>query len=447
MQEVHARNELIAAQESLLNVYRCRFDVDTQIVPGGCEEGMPVQGPIAPDSFDGPPTPGDVSVRDGLIAAQEALLNDYRCLFRIDMSIVPGGCHRLAVVSNGAIWTMNGDGTDLVELVAALDPEEDDEYSHSSIWDISWSPDGKRIAYSLSLINQGHSVRSQLWIISSDGDDHTLVHDTGEHEHGWLHHITWSPSGSQLYYVARCCALQPDGDSYRLSRIGADGTNMTSLANAASYSWSPDHSQIVFRKLVERASSDGGTYMTSQLWVMDASGGGQRKIRDDGASFGPVWSPDGSGIAIETISVDSSGGRSKELSVFNAEGGFRRLLDNIPYELAHPNDSRKIGFSWSPGGDQIAYVDYRDSEDILTLVGVDGSSKLHLSPLGRATSFPVWSLDGTRIAFAPGEAEPYKDGIATKGGGLFTISPEGTNLRRLTPKDWRISEIAWSPTR
>ncbi|MCY3637400.1 MAG: transglycosylase family protein [bacterium] len=33
-----------------------------------------------------------VADRDALIAAQEALLNDYRCLFNVDTQLVPGGC-------------------------------------------------------------------------------------------------------------------------------------------------------------------------------------------------------------------------------------------------------------------------------------------------------------------------------------------------------------------
>ena len=38
---IAARDELVAAQEALLNTYRCRFGIDTQIVPGGCKDGKP----------------------------------------------------------------------------------------------------------------------------------------------------------------------------------------------------------------------------------------------------------------------------------------------------------------------------------------------------------------------------------------------------------------------
>ncbi len=37
-------------------------------------------------------TVGDAETRDQLIAAQENLLNDYRCLYDTDTDVVPGGC-------------------------------------------------------------------------------------------------------------------------------------------------------------------------------------------------------------------------------------------------------------------------------------------------------------------------------------------------------------------
>ena len=90
--DVVERDRLIAAQEALLNVYRCRFDIDTEIVPGGCGGGTPVIPAVPPVPFTGTPNRADIAERDRLVAAQEALLNVYRCRFDIDTEIVPGGC-------------------------------------------------------------------------------------------------------------------------------------------------------------------------------------------------------------------------------------------------------------------------------------------------------------------------------------------------------------------
>lgn len=68
------------------------FDIDTEIVPGGCADGSPVVPSVPPVPYTGIPTRADIAERDRLIADQEALLNAYRCRFDIDVGVVPGGC-------------------------------------------------------------------------------------------------------------------------------------------------------------------------------------------------------------------------------------------------------------------------------------------------------------------------------------------------------------------
>ena len=90
--EIARRDQLISEQEALLNIYRCRFDIDAHQVPGGCVDGAPVLPAEEPQPFTGAPTAQDLADRDWLVGAQEALLNAYRCRFNIDTPIVPGGC-------------------------------------------------------------------------------------------------------------------------------------------------------------------------------------------------------------------------------------------------------------------------------------------------------------------------------------------------------------------
>lgn len=93
-EDVAVRDDLIAAQETLLNVYRCRFGIDIQEVPGGCTNGLPSQGFSRPAVFEGTPTLHDIRVRDRLIQLQESLLNTYRCRFDFEFGtqIDPHGC-------------------------------------------------------------------------------------------------------------------------------------------------------------------------------------------------------------------------------------------------------------------------------------------------------------------------------------------------------------------
>ncbi|MDE0236083.1 MAG: hypothetical protein OXN95_02525 [bacterium] len=90
--DIQVRDRLVADQEALLNAYRCRFVIDTQAVPGGCQGDQPARPATEPTPFIGTPTSDDLAVRDELVVAQEALLNVYRCRFVIDTQAVPGGC-------------------------------------------------------------------------------------------------------------------------------------------------------------------------------------------------------------------------------------------------------------------------------------------------------------------------------------------------------------------
>ena len=94
LEDIAVRDNLIAAQETLLNVYRCQFGLDVGAVSGGCTNGYPTQGYSQPGEFEGIPTSEDIAVRDRLIAVQEAVLNTYRCRFEfeIDTHITPEGC-------------------------------------------------------------------------------------------------------------------------------------------------------------------------------------------------------------------------------------------------------------------------------------------------------------------------------------------------------------------
>lgn len=93
-EDIEVRDNLIAAQETLLNVYRCRFGVDLLAVRGGCAGGLPKQGFSRPMEFVGTPTLEDIEMRDRLVAVQESLLNTYRCRFDfgIDTHIAPESC-------------------------------------------------------------------------------------------------------------------------------------------------------------------------------------------------------------------------------------------------------------------------------------------------------------------------------------------------------------------
>lgn len=92
LEEKARLNKLISEQSVLISHYRCRFNVDIQYVPGGCRDGQPAYPEWTSFTFIGSYQNMDLMKLEDLVTAQEALLNAYRCRFRVDMDAAPGGC-------------------------------------------------------------------------------------------------------------------------------------------------------------------------------------------------------------------------------------------------------------------------------------------------------------------------------------------------------------------
>jgi TolB protein len=111
-----------------------------------------------------------------------------------------------------------------------------------------------------------------------------------------------------------------------------------------------------------------------------------------------------------------------EIHVVDTDGGLLRRVTTRPPES--PGD---FGPVWSPDGTRIAFV--RESEEDVTdvyVVNRDGSGLQRLTRTGDASE-PAWSPDGRRIAFS----RPVARGKFEEAD-LYVIDAEGGGLRRLT---------------
>ena len=112
LQDVEVRDNLIANQESLLNTYRCQFNIDTQVVPGGCT--TPTEQPTQPDTTGpaqtGQPTQPDSPGQFTTISTG----HDHACGIRTDKTVacwgrfafldaVPSG--QFTAIAAGRGWT------------------------------------------------------------------------------------------------------------------------------------------------------------------------------------------------------------------------------------------------------------------------------------------------------------------------------------------------------
>src|SRR5262249_12031255 len=118
-------------------------------------------------------------------------------------------------------------------------------------------------------------------------------------------------------------------------------------------SWSPDGTQILFRKAL---GSD------SQIWVMKADGMDQSPVTTGHVSdFDPVWSPDGQWIAFDRVTHGDS-----DLWVMKPDGSEQTDITNDPLTELQP--------SWSPDGRMIAFVRRTGTNTDIWKLSADGSS-------------------------------------------------------------------------
>jgi Tol biopolymer transport system component len=163
---------------------------------------------------------------------------------------------------------------------------------------------------------------------------------------------------------------------------------------------------------------------TSDIWVANPNGTGQRNLtRDAAQDTDPAWSPDGRRIVYaSTPSRCQGSGCQQDLYAISHDGRNRVRLTSTPQDERQPD--------WSPDGTRIAYARSGDGDSGIWVMRADGSSQRQLT--NDPGFAPDWAPDDTRILYIGGD---YR---------LHTINADGTGRRRIGNVG-PIRSARWSP--
>jgi len=288
-------------------------------------------------------------------------------------NVITPGPGRIAFTSNRdgcpKIYSMNADGSSLAALT---------DCSTGDI-DAGWSPDGTRIAFS----SNGH-----LYVMNVDGSQLWEVHPADPTLLS-LAHPAWSPDGMKLaatgvfreYSCSRFCTTLVDG---RLLVMNADGGDLVSVVRGpagyrlgqspAEPAWSPN-GEIAYAQPVWDTSR---TILNWVILVRYADGAPRNVTNTPESDDGPAWSPDGTKIAFRSTRSGVS-----DLYVMNADGSGVTQLTSDSATEGRP--------AWSPEGTKIAFASTRDGNWEIYVMNVDGSGVTRITDNPASDTWPSWS--------------------------------------------------------
>lgn len=281
----------------------------------------------------------------------------------------------------------------------------------------AFSPDGRRIAF--TVIPATDTVAPRVAVMPADGGPERVVYQ----DVGWAQQLAWSPDGDWIYFRLRRGRPSPDRTVVRVSPetgraedvaevgdfvgISPDGRRLAVIVTGPQEEARPGPLRVrllrpdgdpvddldIPRSLFPRRWNPGGSSLVatrtrwrSALQSVDMSGRSTRAIWIDGRqATRPVHSPDGEEVAF----------------FIWKEGGYRLILAELGEgksrtiePRARPNGSMMLGPVWSPDGTRLAFP--AEDGTVIAVVDVEGGHETTVSAGERVLRL-TWGRRGEEL--------------------------------------------------
>jgi Tol biopolymer transport system component len=220
--------------------------------------------------------------------------------------------------------------------------------------------------------------------------------------------------------------------TYILTAKATDNVGAATTSNSVTITVTAN--SVAIGKIAFASNRDG----CAQIYLMNTDGTGQTCLSNGQSNDeSPKWSPNNSRIVFQSDRDFQNAGDNPiygmDIYVMNWDGsGVSRLTSSASDDIAPV---------WSPDGTKIAFQSFRNGLNYqIYVMNADGSGQVNVSNSTAHDIEPSWSPDGTKIAFASDRDQP---GFSS----IYVMNANGSNQTRLTSSGsgFLDEQPAWSP--